>query len=100
MITTLLVQDETNKRPLKDKISSEHKDWNVIEAQDLFEAKSRLKDGDVDALAVVAELPALDCVELVESLKSTKPDANIYIIIKDAVNSDLSRSIERGFIKA
>lgn len=100
MITTLLVQDKDNKRPLKDKISSEHKDWNVIEAQDLFEARSRISGGEIDALAVAAELPALDCVELVESLKASKPDANIYIIIKDAVNSDLSRSIERGFIQA
>ena len=100
MITTLLVQDKEHKRPLKDKISNEHKDWNVIEAKDLFEAKSKINDGDVDALAVAAELPALECVELVESLKAANPNANIYIILKDVVNSDLSRSIERGFICA
>lgn len=99
MTTTLVMQNKKFKHEIS-KLLSEHRDWDVIETDNYSEAIQKIQTGGVDALAVAAEVPCGECVELVSTMKEEKPEANIYVIMNNQTDCDLSKSVDRGFLYA
>ena len=97
MVKTLVMQHKDRKYEMT-KFVSEHQDWQFVETDDYLDAMEQIQSGAVDVLAVGAEVPCGDCIDLVSSLREEKPDANVYVILSDEQKCDRSKSFDRGFI--
>lgn len=99
MQTTLVMHNKDKKYELS-KLVSEHQDWKVIEADDYYEALNIIQSGHVDALALGQEVSCEDCMGLVSTMNEENPNANIYVIMEQQAQCDVSRSCDRGFLYA
>ncbi len=99
MQTTLVMRNKDKKYELS-KLVSEHRDWKLIEANDYYDALNIIQSGNVDALALGQDVSSEDCISLVSTMNEENPNANIYVIMEQQAECDVSKSCDRGFLYA
>nr|MBS9768789.1 sigma-54-dependent Fis family transcriptional regulator [Flavobacteriaceae bacterium] len=81
MAKILLIEDESAIRRVLSKIlMEEDKSYSVEEAEDGLEGLEKIKDNDYDLVLCDIKMPKLDGIEVLERVKSLKPEIPMVMI--------------------
>ena len=100
MTTALLVNKNNDfNQKLTDIITQQYSNWEMITVDKYEDAMEKIQTESIDIMALDSHLSSKDCQALADSLHAKRPEANIYITIKNPqIRTDYSRAINRGMI--
>jgi len=91
----MVVDDDENLRYTLELILKD-KGWNVITAEDGFEAIRMASEGQIDLIFVDLKMPGMDGVEAFLKIKEILPNCIVVIMTGHAVDSLIEKALSEG----
>ena len=91
----MVVDDDENLRYTLELILKD-KGWNVITAEDGFEAIRMASEGQIDLIFMDLKMPGMDGVEAFLKIKEILPNCIVVIMTGHAVESLIEKALSEG----